>query len=517
MKNLRPKLFWLMSGHATTLLVLLVMMPGVSGCGANRMTCSNAQAIARSPHIFPDCHGVVLPPNIAPLNFFIREEGDRFFVAVSGNGKICIKIASSTPRIIFPFGKWKRLLSDCRGGILTLDVYCHVNNGWLHYKSMQDTIARDGIDGYIAYRKIDNCLHWKYMGIYERRLQDFDEKIVFHNKISGDCFHCHDFRNNNAAYMTLQIRSKIHGTPMFLGRPVQGKTGLSAVRLKTEFSHGRAGFTSWHPQKNLIAFSLNNYRMLMHTAAVETRDVFDSASDVAVYDIDKNEVSTCGSNLARNDRIETSPEWSKDGQYLYFCSAPQLPPERFREVRCDLMRIAFNPATAAWGRLDTVLTAREAGGSIVQPRFSPDGRFCLVTISGYGDFPIDKAVSALWIIDMKSMVRKKLEATGPWAEGWHCWSSNGQWIAFSSKGSNGKFSRIFISHIDTSGTAHKPFPLPQKDPLFYESCDVLYNKPELTTTGIPYSPRRLQALLDGCEADQGTDAVTAASRRWSEY
>jgi Tol biopolymer transport system component len=191
-----------------------------------------------------------------------------------------------------------------------------------------------------------------------------------------------------------------------------GTAGLRGVNTKTQFSSGRAGFTSWHPSRNFIAFSMNRFEMLFYSAGAEPRAVFDAAADVAVFDLQKNTVASTP-DLRQNNRIETMPEWAPDGRSLFFCSGPQLPETQYRDVRCDLMRIGFDPAACAWGKLDTVLTAQKAGGSVLQPRCSPDGRFVLVTVADYSDFPIDKTGARLCLYDLaSSSLRRVWPANG---------------------------------------------------------------------------------------------------------
>ena len=36
-------------------------------------------------------------------------------------------------------------------------------------------------------------------------------------------------------------------------------------------------------------------------------------------------------------------------------------------------------------------------------------------------------------------------------ESYHTWSSNGQWIVFSSRRDDGEFTRLFFAHIDKNG------------------------------------------------------------------
>jgi hypothetical protein len=297
---------------------------------------------------------------------------------------------------------------------------------------------------------------------------------------------------------------------MMLGTPGSGAHGLRAVNTKTQFSSGKVGFTSWHPAQDIIAFSMNRFEMLFYSTGTEPRAVFDAAADVAIFDMQKN-IVTSTPELRRNDRIETMPEWSSDGRSLYFCSAPQLPEKQYRDVRCDLMRIAFDPATHAWGRLDTVLTAEKAGGSVLQPRCSPDGRFILVTVADYSDFPIDKAGARLCLFDIASSSVYSIGQDRRRTDAWHGWSHNGRWLVWNSKRMNQRFSSVFFCRCDSSGAVHAPFVLPQKDPLFYESSLTAYNVPEFLTGRIPYTLRQFQSVLDGYRNKPSVDVITEAT------
>jgi hypothetical protein len=97
-----------------------------------------------------------------------------------------------------------------------------------------------------------------------------------------------------------------------------------------------------------------------------------------------------------------------------------------------------------------------------------------------------------------------MELNSDRAEGFHSWSSNGRWIAFSSKRQDTQFTQLYFSHIDSSGNTTKAFVLPQEDPLFYETCLEIYNVPELTKDPVRVSP---QALTKAAYAEQ--DAMTA--------
>jgi hypothetical protein len=471
---------------------------------------NGVREVHRQPVLFPYSRGTVIPPNIAPLNFLIREKGDRFFVSISRKEGPGIELFGTGPSVIIPIDKWKQLLTASKGRPIGVTVYCREQREWRRFETIWDTVSVDNIDSHVAYRKIPVCKDWALMGIYQRDLGNFNEDVVLHNKKNSACFNCHSFRNNNPADMALEVRSKDYGTPMVLGTLLSGTRGLHAVNTKTQFSSGKVGFTSWHPSHDIIAFSMNRFEMLFYSAGAEPRAVFDAAADVAIFDIQKN-IVTSTPELRRSDRIETMPEWSSDGRSLYFCSAPQLPEKQYRDVRCDLMRIAFDPATYTWGRLDTVLTAEKAGGSVLQPRSSPNGRFLLVTIADYSDFPIDKAGARLCLFDIAASSLYRIGPESRGTDAWHGWSHSGRWIVWNSKRMNGKFSSVFFCRCDSTGAVHAPFVLPQKDPLFYESSLTAYNVPEFLTGRIPYTIRQFQSVLDAYRSKPATDVVTAAT------
>jgi hypothetical protein len=76
-------------------------------------------------------------------------------------------------------------------------------------------------------------------------------------------------------------------------------------------------------------------------------------------------------------------------------------------------------------------------------------------------------------------------------DSYHSWSSNGRWLAFSSKRTDGLTARLFFSYIDSEGNASKPFIMPQKDPGFYDRFLKSYNVPELSTLEVDVNPGKI--------------------------
>jgi len=103
----------------------------------------------------------------------------------------------------------------------------------------------------------------------------------------------------------------------------------------------------------------------------------------------------------------------------------------------------------------------------------------------HGYFSINHAASDLYLMDLKTRTYHKLDINSGYNESYHCLSWNVRWFVFSSKRLDNVFSRPYFSHFDKEGRAPKPFLLPQKDPLFYDSFLHNFNIPELVGGEVP--------------------------------
>lgn len=477
-------------GRCAAAFVLPVLL-ALSACQARWP--DDPQLVSRRPVLYPDYGETVIAPNIAPLNFSIRESGARFLARISGEKGDVIEVTSRDGRIVWPAGAWRHLIAQNRGAAVSVTVTVEDEDGACRrFDAVRIDVAQEDVDRYVVYRLLPPVDHYYgQMGIYQRDLEGFSERPVVENQnfsVGWDgCVNCHSFRRNRPDRMSLQIRSGSVGRPMVVikdGVPRTVDTSASG------FSKSPAAYQAWHPDGRRIAYSVNTVMPLEH-ATGEHRDVWDENSDLAVYDTEANQVATTR-GISDPDRRETWPSWSADGRYLYFSSAPQVPWTELYEVKYDLMRISYDTATGTWGKPETVLSAAESGMSAAQPKESPDGRWLLFSLSHHGNFPIYQPTCDLYVIDLKSGTRQPLAAVNSnWSDSWHSWSSNGRWIAFAGKREGGVLARVYFSYFDRNGQAHKPFVMPQEDPLFYESFALTYNVPELIIEPVPVSPSQV--------------------------
>jgi len=485
-------------------LVSSVFLSAVSG---STVAVEQYDPVARPARISPDYSDVVIPPNIAPLNFLIQEQGLQYFVRIYANEGEPIEVHSKTPKIVIPEKQWHKLLSLNRGAQLSFDIYVKPQalpsssevqtQRWQRFEPITIRISNEKIDGFLVYRRIrPGHSTWREMGIYQRNLHSFDESLILNNGYYKDgCLNCHTFCNNRTDKMLIGIRSAVYGSSALL---IEANT---VSKIGTKF-----GYSSWHPSGRVAAYSINNVVLFFHSATGEVRDVLDLDSLLAYYLVDSEKVKT-SPILAQKDRLETYPTWSADGRYLYFCSAPLTweerdeIPEQYDKIKYDLVRIPYDLERDEWGELEAVLSADKTGLSILLPRISPCGRWLLFTMCDYGCFPVYRQSSDLYIMDLESAGQsgqytyRRLDINSDESESWHSWSSNSRWIAFSSKRGYGVFTRTYLSYVDEHGKAYKPVLLPQKDPTYYDSCLWTYSVPELITEPVRVTKERLGRVV----------------------
>jgi len=468
--------------------IFMVVMTGLLfSCSGNIKSFADEK---REPKIEPDYSDITIPPNIAPMNFMINEEAEKYSVhmySLSGEGLI---VKSTDKSIQIPSGKWEKLMAQCKGGDLFIDIYMKQSGSWKKFVTVVNHVAFEPIDSYLVYRLFDQGFEaWNKMGIYQRCLENFKVSPIMINDMSeGGCMNCHTFNKNSSNTMLFHMREKMPGTIIY-------KNGsITKVNTKTDQTITPGMFASWHPDGRYIAFSNNRNPVFFNSIHNKLRETVDTLSDLILYDSEKNIIYKYP-ELATSDRFETFPSWSPDGKYLYFCSAIALPINRLRDIRYDLLRVSFNSDTHQFGNIDTVVYSTSNGLSASFPRISPDGKFLLFCMSSYGNFSIWNSTSDLYIKNLETGEIFMPDINSKYAESYHTWSSNGRWIVFSSKRADGFSTLPYFVYFDNLGKTHKPFLLPQKNPEFYGTFLKSYNVPELVTSKLLLTPRDFSDIV----------------------
>ena len=431
------------------------------------------------PVIFPDYSGVTVPSNIAPMNFMVEGAvGIQAVFYVKGDEVARVKGQEGV--VAIPQKKWKEILSSASGTSVSVEVsvWSAEYPDGLRYEPFEINIAREETDPWIAYRLIEpGYVGWRQLGIYQREISSFEESAIVTNRESNTtCLNCHNFPSFSSESMMFHARGANGGTILYH----DGK--LTKIDFKSIGPKKNTTYPAWHPAGRFIAFSSNTTHQLFFAEGKQPIEVFDSASDMVLYDIQTGEALT-DARFQTKAALESFPAWSPEGNYLYFVSAEDvaLDVQFTPTARYHLLRVPFDTQTRTFGeKIDTLYNAYTRGGSASYPRISPDGRYLLYTLSDYGTFPIWHDEADLKMMDLHTMedVDVSIWNADGSADSYHSWSSDGHWVMFGTRRLDGRYTRIYMAYLSEDGTPGKAFLLPQEDPRHNEWRLKSYNVPE---------------------------------------
>ena len=450
------------------------------------------------PQIYPDYCDVTVPDNIAPLNF-----------TYIGNGDCMLRVGDRTfsPKrdgtFMFNRALWKRWM---RGDAIEMTLLARTDGRWMAYKPFSITVSHDKIDPYISFRLIPPGYQgWKRMGIYQRNLENYSQTPIVENRLSGEnCLNCHTYCQRDPGKMVFHARADFGGT-MLLNDGL-----IEKLNTKTDSTVSALVYPFWHPGGRYIAFSTNVTKQSFFNHDPNRIEVFDTASDVVVYDVEKHSIAWSPLTRSR-EMFETFPCFSPDGKWLYFCSSKAVDdlPKSYDMAHYGIYRIAFNSEDSSFGdSLECIYDAETEGMSASFPRISPDGRWLAFTRHGYGNFSIWHKDADIWMTDLQSGESGPAVAmNSDDVDSYHSWSGNSRWMVFSSRRDDGLYTRLYISHINSDGEASKAFMLPQRDPLnYYKKLMFSYNLPEFMCGKVATSPHRISDKMRSSDGIQVTAA-----------
>ena len=478
------------------------------------------------PEIYPDYIDVTVPVNIAPLTFELlpspaKKADFTQMVARYSFGDEGIVCGGSDLKACPDIDDWRQLAAKAQGKAIQVEVYAENDVKWTLFKPFNIYVSPDSIDPYISYRLISpSYVTYEELTLNQRCLENYDERVIVSNmlcsdEVDGQCVNCHNYQQQNPERFQFHARQKHGGT--FVAYDGEYKK----VNMKNDSILSAGVYPSWHPWLKLIAYSTNKTMQSFHTLDINKIEVLDSESDLIVYDIDRNEVMN-----VENDphEFEIFPFWAPDGRYLYYGSAhfeyeadtvnTSETVARSKEIKYSIYRKRFDPDTREFGPREMVFDAAGMGKSATLPRISPDGRWLMVALGEWGCFHIWHRDADLWMLDLQafdgfaaqsSPSAESLIAAGILrpcdtlnsdnVESYHTWSSTGRWVIFSSRRTDGVYTRPFIAHIDADGKASKPFELPSADPDFHRQFLKSYNIPEFMLGPVKLTPQEIADAL----------------------
>ena len=459
---------------ATVLATLMIY-----GCGTWQEPATSADG---TPSIFPDYTGVTIPCNIAPMNFMV-EGAKQIQAEFSVDGTTLLQTIGKDGVIDISQKEWEQFINNAIGKTIcvSVSIWNKEHPEGIGYQPFEMHVAADSIDDYLVYRLIEpSYIEYRQLGIYQRQISTFKEEAIVTNKTClTTCINCHSFSSYSPENIMFHIRGPQGGTFIYEDENYR-KIDFTKIGIGKNMT-----YPAWHPEGRYIAFSSNTTHQVFYTEGRQQVEVFDTASNLVIYDVKTGEVIT-DPRFLTEDILETFPAWSADGKELYFAShkARKTPVTFSPDLQYDLVKVSFDPETGRLGeQVDTLYNSRSRGGSVSYPRISPDGRYLLYTLSDYGTFPIWHNEADLRMIDLATGAEVDINVwnSTDQAESYHNWSSNGKWVVFGSRRLDGRFTRLFLAHIDADGKACKPFLLPQKDPRENEWRLKSFNVPEFVT------------------------------------
>ncbi len=480
----------------------------MAGCGDGvrsdrqvaEVSASAASAAFAAP-LYPTYNdGIVIPCNIAPLNFCLPDSFTKFCVDVNVDGTENVKrLRAKKNGLRFPEKLWRELLQKAYASQkpIRFVVSARAASGKNYTFPPVRWHVADSIDPYLTYRLVQPTDGvYSELGLWERCMENFScRNLVSNSLMDNNCFNCHTYHQGDAASMSLHFRNPSNGTLLM----VDGK----AKKIRAPFN---LVYPAWHPAGDWMVFSTNIVGVGGYAAHKRFFNLLDTASNIVLYDVAHNRL-IFDTLLWTEDFEETWPAWSPNGEWLYFCRTAKVsadtvmrypnPTERVRHIYFDLARVRFSASEGRFLPPVEVLARGEAGESYSVPRVNPRGDvlvyckalFYSVPYHAYGDLVALRCDSLGGItgsIDCAVL-------NSPESESWHEWSSNGKWLVFASKRGDGLYSLPYFSYFDGESFS-KPFLLPQKDPRFYQTFLKAFNLPTLVRTASPLTPQQAAAL-----------------------
>ena len=279
----------------------------------------------------------------------------------------------------------------------------------------------------------------------------------------------------------------------------------------------RFTYPAWHPSGKFVAFS-TNLPISVHYASSTQKIIYtlDTLGSIVLLDVEKMRLFSCP-ELTDTAYDQVFPTWSPDGKRLYFCRSPKkkydvfpfpqyidtslsMRQNRTEQIWDDLMQIDFDPQTGLFSDLRCTYPFSQMQKSATMPMVSKNGRYLLLSLLKTSTFPLQD-LGDFYRLDLQADSLHPVEVktlNTPGSEKGHSFSSNGNWMVFSSNRRTLAISETYITHFDSEhGTFSKPFSVPQKTGDFYRTNLQGFVFPVLSTEQVHYTTRQITKTIRG--------------------
>ena len=150
----------------------------LTACGRTAVVPTSFSSLEEQADIYPDYRDIVIPPNIAPLNFQLRDSLASDMVVeitscpaegTTGKESTSLLVAACEEELTLRLDttEWRNLLTAHRGKSRRVHVYAQHPTGWVRYRSHTLTVAQEDIDAYLSYRLIEPGYEmYRQLGLY---------------------------------------------------------------------------------------------------------------------------------------------------------------------------------------------------------------------------------------------------------------------------------------------------------------------------------------------------------------
>jgi len=413
--------------------------------------------------------GALFPPNLCPP--YVEWEDPRnnlWQVSVRvGEKNERLTFISTSKRWRFPSKVWQRL----RRNAITHDARLQVKGLKLNGAGQKSgavqasevvrfRISRDPADNYIVYRLVAPPFSSaKTPDLFVRDIRKEKPKLFLsaRRKYCVNC-HCFSSKRGNTGKLSLQVRSLDAAgrkLPVYLG--IYDIDRRSGYRVQLPFEIQMTTYMAWSPDQKKLAFSANQKIAALKPILYETQLAGMSTSDIAIYDIDRNEAYLVPGASDPN-MLEVYPRWSPDQRLIVFSRSPVG--DHPAHIFYDLYAVPVDGGKDRPAR--PIEGAVKNGRSNYFPRFSPDGRWLSFCQCDGGDLIRSSSDIYLKSGDLKGPPHRLACNVAHAADSWHSWSSNSRWIVFASKREGGVYAYLYLTHIDETGRASPAIRVPMR-------------------------------------------------------